>query len=775
MRTRTLAVATVWLTLLAAVGCDPIGQGIVMPNLEEDQLRQTVHPTHNPYWTRALGPAASGDFQCVAIADFDGDGLPDIAAGTYDRRGIRIWLSNGDGTWSNVDGPAYFGQPMGIAAADINGNGRMDLVIAGRGEVPGVRVWLNTEEMAWKEGEPVTIRQNYTRVQVADINGDGHPDILATRDSEEQGGQGGIGVWINQAGKAWSTDIGPKSANPYTDVAVGDFNNDGHLDIVAARWGTPGGLDIWYGNSQGAWARAKEDPAVKFNFQGVDVADFNGDGFLDIVATSYRSPAAVCLFLNDRSCGEPLDEGPERSTVKHVSARQAGWWSQHIPLAGEGSFWAVKALDINGDKLPDVAATSFDDRGVRVWLQLPPDPKAVERNQGRRPFQVAFMEQSFRFPHKGTYYGLAAADFNADGAPDLVAASQDEGVNAWFQADDRGRLRLAEKTRALQLSAAFPRPFGEDDEVVRDPLENNVYLTLKRGDGRTYTEYRLGTGDLLEIQIYRSRVEEPQIINKPVEPSGELLLPEVSADPLRIVNREGQGLTPSQLRDLITTKLREEVKLRSPAVSVTVREYRARKASVLGEVRVKVNQNQTGPGEYPLTGKTRVLQFIARHGGFTTEADLTKVEVRHRGGEKRVLNLYKAIFQSRLSQDVVLDENDVVYIPSTAMSERKIYVLGEVSRPGLYPLQDNVRLIEAIQLASSFTPRANRKQVVVIRGDRRRPELFQINMLEMLRKGDLSKNMLLRDGDTIYVPKDWIGNLQEFYSWFLPTYNEATD
>ena len=117
---------------------------------------------------------------------------------------------------------------------------------------------------------------------------------------------------------------------------------------------------------------------------------------------------------------------------------------------------------------------------------------------------------------------------------------------------------------------------------------------------------------------------------------------------------------------------------------------------------------------------------------------------------------------------------DMIFIPSTAISDRKVYVLGEVGKAGVYELQDNVRLIEAIQLASSFSPYANRKQVILIRGDKRKPDLYQINMLEMLKTGDLSKNMQLEDGDVVFVPRNWIGNLREFYTWFLPGYNRIT-
>ncbi len=741
MKSKSISLACLIACAFATGGCDPVGRGRVAQPVPESQLAKTVHPSNNIYWSRALGPAASGNFHCAAVADFDGDGLPDMAAGGFDRRGIRVWLANGDGTWSSIDGPRHLGRPTGLATGDLNNDGRPDIVVAGKGEVPGVRTWLNTEGVVWERAKPPTITQGYRAVKLEDLNQDGYPDILAAR--AKNGGNGGIAVWINREGEGWSNDIGPKAAENYNDIAIADFDNDGHPDIVAARWGNPGGLDIWYGNRSGSWARAKEDPAIKLNYQGVDTGDFNGDGFADIVATTYNSDLAVCIFINDR---------------------EGGWWSTPVHLAAKGSFWDAKAIDLNNDALLDVVATSFDGRGVRAWLQLPRE-EAVDSPE--------FMEQSFQLPHKGTYYVIEAADFNSDEKPDLVAGATDEGVKAWFQTDEKGVVEPSPLTRAVDISQEFPRPFGEVDEAHQDPKQNQVFTTITRDDGLSYTEYRIGVGDRLHIEIYPGRVADPTVIEKKVEPSGELLIPLVSQDPLRIVDKSGDGLSPSQLRSLIKGKLEDT--FRAPAVSVTVVIYRARTASALGEIRMKPNQTLTGPGQYILKGKTRVLDFIAKHGGFTDKADLTRVEIRNQSGEKRVVNLFKALFQSKLSQDVVLDDGDVVTIPSTAISDRKVYVLGQVARPGVYDLKANIRLLEAIQRASSFTVKANRKQVVVIRGKRDNPELFQINMLEMLKTGDLSKNMLLEDGDIVFVPRNWIANIREFYSWFLPPWRTVRD
>ncbi len=754
------------LVLIACSGCDPVGRGLVREPVPESQLRRVQHPTDPVHWfPNSLGPAASGSFKSVAVGDLDGDGLPDIAAGRSDRRGVQVWLANGDGTWSSVEGPPHLGRPTDLAIGNLRDDpeGLPDLVVAGEGELPGIRIYRNRlAEQAegengalWVEAESPALTQDYSAVILADINRNGRLDIIAAR--QKNGGEGGVGVWFNLGEDGWSDDFGPTTTKHYHDVAVADFNRDGHLDLVAARWGSPGGLDIWYGNSRGSWTRSVQDPPIKLNFQSVDVGDFNGNGEIDIIATSYRSDMAVCIFLNDRH-GAAED-----------SHRQAGWWSTPVELAGRGSFSDVKAVDLNENGLLDVVATSFDERGIRCWLQLPTDEEAA------RPFVPRFLEQSRPFPPKGSYFAVTTADFNEDGRPDIVLAARGEGINVWFQTTQPDTpIAISPRTRSVPDEQWTPHPLRAPGRALDEPRENYVFTTMVSRVGREYTEYRIGPRDVLEIRIYPSRHADPLEQIREVKPSGDLLLPVVSSDPLTIVDQHGFGLTPTQLRELIQEKLAQQV-FQDPAVSVTVREYAAHTASVLGEIRNLPNRGLTGPGQYVLNGRTRTLEFIVRHGGFTDHADLTRVEVRKETGEKRVINLFKAIFQSELEEDVLLDRGDTVYIPSIRITDRKVYVLGEVREPGVYQLDDPITLLESIQLAGSFLRSANRRQVIVIRGDRDDPEFLQINMLDILREGDLSKNIPLKDADIVYVPSNWIANVREFYSWFLPGFDRATD
>ncbi|MDR3591509.1 MAG: polysaccharide export protein [Negativicutes bacterium] len=80
----------------------------------------------------------------------------------------------------------------------------------------------------------------------------------------------------------------------------------------------------------------------------------------------------------------------------------------------------------------------------------------------------------------------------------------------------------------------------------------------------------------------------------------------------------------------------------------------------------------------------------------------------------------------------------------------RVYVLGEVNRPGLYELDRHRNLTEALGLAGGWTKDAAKTKILIIHIDKKgTPD--KINLMELLKKGDLSQNPTLSEGDIIYL------------------------
>ena len=83
-------------------------------------------------------------------------------------------------------------------------------------------------------------------------------------------------------------------------------------------------------------------------------------------------------------------------------------------------------------------------------------------------------------------------------------------------------------------------------------------------------------------------------------------------------------------------------------------------------------------------------------------------------------------------------------------STMRVYVLGEVSKPGRYELDKSRNLLDAIGMAEGWTKEAAKTKVFIIRKDRK-GEPIRANLLDLLNKGDLSQNIPLQEGDAIYL------------------------
>jgi len=172
------------------------------------------------------------------------------------------------------------------------------------------------------------------------------------------------------------------------------------------------------------------------------------------------------------------------------------------------------------------------------------------------------------------------------------------------------------------------------------------------------------------------------------------------------------------------------------------------------------------PGKYKVNIDTTLADALSIGKGVNREsADLYMAYVARK---KQILpvNLKRLLDYADMTQNILIEDGDIVYIPN--INEKKFFVLGEVVSPKVIYFKDPVDLIEAITQAGGFTPVARRNQVVVVRGDVRKPQIYEINALDIM-KGKTFERFILQKGDIVYIPRWAIADWNIFVNQILPT------
>jgi protein involved in polysaccharide export with SLBB domain len=695
---------------------------------------QTKSYDTSPGKLKSDGLAAAGTFRAVVIDDLDGDGNLDVVGGASNsgdgalNRGI-VTINYGDGK-GGISEPQILpvkAEVRSVAVADFNEDGLNDIVFSVQKASFGIRLWMNQSRRQWKGTDgPIGIN-NYQSVKAADVNSDGHMDIIAANMTSRN--QGGIQVWLGDGKGGWLGESGPTIKGRFMDVAVADFNGDQALDLVGAGWGTFGALKVWLGDGAGHWSTAYR--ISEGSYYGISMADINGDGNLDLLAGSYR--AGPQIFLGDGRGSFMQTKSP----ADYMQGRALAHPEQYKDLKKEinehveASFWTVLPFDFDADGRLDILASSANQRGIVGW-----------QSRGENRWKLV----TGQFPSSGTFYEMTSADLNSDGYPDICAASGGEGIKIWpgkagvsFTARHMEIEQLTAKNRLAALEA---------------PLENNVYATI---DG--VAEYKIGPGDILEITLWNGNTPTKEEI--PVHQDGKISFGFV--EDLAV-----KGLTISQFDDLLTRNFKEYV--RKPRIDVVIKEYNSKSVTMIGAINDKGFMS-TGPGNYKLTGKTTLIQVVTRAGGPTRDADLNNIVVRRRDGRTLSLDLFKAIQQGKPEQDFILDDGDIIFVPTYDKSGNRVYVFGEVEKPGAYDYAGaGMRLFDAISDAGGTTIYASQRNAKVVRGDPTRPEIISADLKDLVEQGDQSQNVLLASGDLVYVPRSGFGEIRLFNQRIRPLF-----
>ncbi len=158
-------------------------------------------------------------------------------------------------------------------------------------------------------------------------------------------------------------------------------------------------------------------------------------------------------------------------------------------------------------------------------------------------------------------------------------------------------------------------------------------------------EFFIGPEDILDIQVWKN----PELSRTvPVRPDGKVSLPLVN-------DIQAAGLTPTDLRDQLTTRLSEY--LPSPEVAVIVREVHSVKVAVVGAVKI--------PGRYEIKSPTTVLELLAQAQGLTEFASRDRIVVlRQNGGTtKRIPFNYRKAGEGSENDNFFVRPGDIIVVP----------------------------------------------------------------------------------------------------------------
>ena len=439
---------SILLLLLSAFLSLPAGAG-VRTVFDNDQILRVAD----------LWPA-DGWLDQVRVADLNNDSNPDIAilAGHLSGGRLFVYPGNGDGTFAApletsiaAEGPPY--ARSNFAIGDLDADGILDVAVASKLGTYDIRVSVRrglgdgtfgsgpaldvTEESCWSS-QPA--------VAVADVTADGRPDVLTC----------GVAVFTNLGGGSFGDPIVSNGIESKK-IEVLDANGDGRMDVLLLS-SLSDQPRVLLGDGDGTFHYfflvLAEGPTT--------MADFDGDGLGDLARIDERAGLLEVI--------RAMPEGGYRSPVG----------VHYLPTYREA---VIEAADLNADGRPDLIAGS---EGL-VSIAL---TKADGTPEEPRHYFTATSARQF-----------AAADFDGDGAMDLVVGGGDR-VGVWgaplvvvIPGNGDGALRKADAELVIAPMGWGVRPGGLQSAELRDVTGDGLLDAITISTGRRMLMVHPGNGD----------------------------------------------------------------------------------------------------------------------------------------------------------------------------------------------------------------------------------------------------------------------------------------
>ncbi|MFC1499622.1 polysaccharide biosynthesis/export family protein [Candidatus Zixiibacteriota bacterium] len=291
---------------------------------------------------------------------------------------------------------------------------------------------------------------------------------------------------------------------------------------------------------------------------------------------------------------------------------------------------------------------------------------------------------------------------------------------------------------------------GQSWQRPSNPESNAVFRTI----GNAHY-YRLNPED--EIELVFSLEDGPTPFPVRIESGGEVRLPtNISIDPITI-----GGLTVTEAEEHLAEVL--SVTLRRPRPTLRITAYNGAHVTLMGEVISRGVSGTTGEGRYALERRTTLRDFILTHAAFGENADLSAIMITDASGRSGLFDLTAMIYRADESQNPVLDRGDRVFVPSTAVTQHQIFVLGEVTQQSMLQPQPGITVLDAIFQAGGPTAKARTRWVTLVRGRGIDADLYKIPYRDILKRGDMLANIRLEPGDIVYVGRSTYDSTISFF------------
>ena len=284
--------------------------------------------------------------------------------------------------------------PYGVVAADVDGDGKVDLVVANNDGDNVSVLWGDGNGGFLDSGAPFMVEEGggpYA-LAVGDFNNDGKLDIVTSNEDGDT-----VSVLLNQGNRAFATAVSTDTGGSPQAIVVGDFDGDGLPDVATAN-NFDGTVSILHDTENGTLFLAQTVTiGADTEPVGLALADLNGDGRSDLVVTNSAGGGTAgngSVSVLKGVAGGMFEAQPEILLPGDCST------SACVPVA-------VAVADLNGDSKPDIIVANNEDDTVSVLLgncDLTFNPLG-------------------NVPVDASPEWVVAADFNRDGRMDIATSS----------------------------------------------------------------------------------------------------------------------------------------------------------------------------------------------------------------------------------------------------------------------------------------------------------------------------------------------------------------